>query len=199
MAAKTLDKQHRLLVIIAIVMVVGWVSWTLYDSSSWTEQQPGDSEYLQGNRAFEDAHYQDALDNYIAALRVAPHHQQALRGKALSLMQLDEEQAALQTFNALIATKPVHPASAYANRGILYDRMGLYEKALADYQQALALDTEMAEGPGWMTRFFRLQVERPPTIADRAAYLQQELAKPTEQRVLKKPEEDEKQRPYKQG
>jgi len=192
------DRQYQLLVVLAIILMVGWLAWTLYDSSL-AKQQLGDQDYSQGNRYFEDGLYQQALDSYETALRIAPHHEHAWRGKALAYMQLGQEQAALQTFHALIASPPKHPAPAYANRGILYDRMGLHEKALQDYQKALRLDARMAEGPSWITRFFRLQPQRPPTIADRATYLQQELAKPLAERQLRKPEEDDKQRPYKQS
>ena len=75
--------------------------------------------------------------------------------------------------------------------------MGQYEKALADYEQALQMDRELGEGPSWITRFFRLQPEKPPTILERARYLREQLAKPESERLLRVPEEDEKQRPYK--
>jgi hypothetical protein len=39
--------------------------------------------------------------------------------------------------------------------------------------------------------------EKPPTIKDRADYLEAELAKPEAERLLKIPEVDEKQRMYK--
>jgi len=76
--------------------------------------------------------------------------------------------------------------------------MGRHEEALADYDQALRLDREIASGPHWLTRFLRKQPEAPPTIADRAAYLRAELAKPADERVLRIPEIDAQQRPYKQ-
>ncbi|MGD8642002.1 MAG: tetratricopeptide repeat protein, partial [Gammaproteobacteria bacterium] len=120
----------------------------------------------------------------------------ALRGKARTLMQLRRYDEALRTFDIAIAEEPQF-AGTYANRGILFDRMGRYQKAIDDYEHALALDPELADGPNWLTRFLRLQPEKPPTIADRAQYLQQELAKPEAERVLKVPEQDQQQRPYK--
>jgi len=98
--------------------------------------------------------------------------------------QDDDQQAAL--------------AANYANRGILLDTMGRHEEALADYDEALAIDAEVAKGPHWLTRFLRNQPEAPPTIADRARYLRAELAKPEAERVLRVPEVDQQQRPYKQ-
>lgn len=103
---------------------------------------------------------------------------------------------ALQELNLVIELKP-DLAAAFANRGILYDRSGEYEKALADYRKALEMDPEILEGPGFLWRFMRRIDEKPPTIEDRADYLETELAKPEEERLLKVPGEDKKQRMYK--
>lgn len=85
---------------------------------------------------------------------------------------------------------------AYANRGILRDRMADYPGALADYRAALKLAPEVQEGPGLVTRFLRNQPEPPPNIAQRADYLQQQMAKPASERLLSLPQADLKQRPY---
>lgn len=68
---------------------------------------------------------------------------------------------------------------------------------MADYRRALELNPDLAKGPGWLWRFLRNVQEKPPTIKDRADYLEAELAKPPEERLLRVPEEDEKQRMYK--
>jgi tetratricopeptide (TPR) repeat protein len=86
---------------------------------------------------------------------------------------------------------------AYANRGILKDRMGDYPGALADYEQAMALEPDVRDGPGFLTRFMRNQAEKPPTVADRARYLRQQIALPPSERLLALPEQDAKQRSYK--
>lgn len=86
---------------------------------------------------------------------------------------------------------------SYANRGILKDQMGDYPGALADYDKSMELEPEVKEGPGFMTRFMRNQPEKPPTVADRAHYLRQQLAKPETERLMNLPEEDAKQRSYK--
>jgi tetratricopeptide (TPR) repeat protein len=85
----------------------------------------------------------------------------------------------------------------YANRGILKDRMGDYRGALADYERSMALEPEVAEGPGFLTRFMRNQPGRPPAVDDRAGYLREQLALPESERVLRRPEEDARQRAYK--
>ena len=85
---------------------------------------------------------------------------------------------------------------AYANRGILRDRMGDYSGALSDYRESMRLAPEVVEGPGFLVRFMRNQAEKPPTIADRVRYLQAELVKPEAQRLLRMPAIDARQRAY---
>lgn len=189
------EKSYRLLVIVAIVMTVAWVGWSIYDGVI-REGSPGDSSYLAGNSFFEDARYADALRKYQEALRTNPDHSHAKRGIARSLMQLGRNEDALLVFDELILQAPDFAAS-YANRGILNDRIGRYRAAVQDYEKALELDPKLADGPHWMTRFLRNQAERPPTIADRAHYLREQLAKPEAERVLRDPTQDAKQRPYK--
>ncbi|HXK57889.1 MAG TPA: hypothetical protein PLZ16_14720, partial [Gammaproteobacteria bacterium] len=58
------------------------------------------------------------------------------------------------------------------------------------------LEPKVAEGPGFLIRFMRNQTERPPTIADRARYLKAELSKPEDERLLKMPALDARQRAY---
>jgi tetratricopeptide (TPR) repeat protein len=117
-------------------------------------------------------------------------------GLAVTYMQTGKDNEALQEFNLVVEINP-GLAAAIANRGILYDRMGEYNKALADYRKALELDPEILEGPGFLWRFMRNIDEKPPTILSRAEYLEAELAKPEEERLLYVPGEDEKQRMYK--
>ena len=94
-------------------------------------------------------------------------------------------------------TSPAVLGVSYANRGILKDRMGDYSGALADYERSLELEPEVGEGPGFITRFLRNQAEKPPAVDERAAYLREQLAKPESERVLRRPEQDAEQRPYK--
>lgn len=181
--------------VIGITLTVAWIGWSVYDGVI-VERTPGDSSYLAGNSYFEDARYTEALREYQVALENNPDHIHAKRAKARSLMQLGRYQDALVLFDELIRQHPDF-APTYANRGILHDRMGKYQAAMQDYEKAVQLDSELAEGPHWLTRFMRNQAQRPPTIADRALYLREQLAKPEAERVLRQPEEDNKQRPYK--
>ncbi len=180
----------------AITLGAAWVAWTLYESFV-VGRAPGDTAYLQANTYFEDGAYERALAEYDAALAEVPNHIHALRGRARTLMQLERYEEAERAYDEAISREPGF-AATYANRGILFDRTGRYEQAIADYDKALALDAELTEGPHWLTRFLRNQPEKPPGIAERAAYLRAELAKPEGERLLRVPELDDQQRSYKQ-
>ena len=187
--------QYNFLVRAALLLTIAWIGWSLYDGA-FREKVGGESAYHAGNKFFEDGLYKDALKSYQDALRKNPQFINAKRGVARSLMQLGQNEKALETFNEVIASEPEFGAS-YANRGILNDRMGNYKAAIADYNKAIQLNPELAEGPKWLTRFLRNQAEKPPTILDRMKYLQAEMDKPEDQRVLQLPDKDEGQRPYK--
>jgi Tfp pilus assembly protein PilF len=160
------------------------------------EKNPGDYNVRKGNYRLEDGQYDEAVKEFSKALDKNPEHAMAHLGLALTYMQTGKNDAALQEFNLVIEKNP-ELAAAIADRGILYDRLGEYQKALADYKKALELDPEILEGPGWLWRFMRNIDEKPPTIKDRADYLEVELAKPEAERILKVPSEDKKQRMYK--
>ena len=177
-------------------MVAAWVGWTVYDSF-FKEHSPGKNAYITGDKFFEDGDYERALAEYETALGAEPDAPYLARAKARALMQLGEETEALAWFNRAAELQPFF-GGTYANRGILYDRMGEYDLAVADYEKALQLDEEIGEGPHWLIRFLRNQPDKPPTVKDRLEYLKTELAKPEEERVLRIPEIDQEQRAYKQ-
>lgn len=190
------DRLTRVLKIIAISMAVGFVGWAVYEKF-FGETEPGDFAYHAANTLFEDGAYDRAAASYREALAEAPGHVHALRGLGRSLHKMGNHDQALVIYDEAI-TLDAGFAGTYANRGILLDTVGRHEEALVDYTRALELDPEVSDGPHWMTRFLRNQAEAPPTIADRAQYLRAELAKPVAERLLRLPEDDTGQRPYKQ-
>ena len=161
------------------------------------EDTPGDYHVKTGNYRLQDGQYDRAIAEFDLALEANPGHPLAYLGIALALMHQNRHEASLEAFGHALALDD-SLAVAYADRGILHDRMGQHDLALRDYRRALALDPKLADGPGWLWRFLRNIPERPPTIADRAAYLEAELRKPPEARLLRRPEIDAQQRmhPY---
>jgi len=178
--------------VIGLLVIIGFILyWRL-----GVEENPGDYNVRKGNYRLEDGLYDEAEKEFSEALEKNPEHLMAHLGLAITYMQTGKDSEALQEFNLVVERNP-ELAAVFANRGILYDRSGEHAKALADYRKALELDPEILEGPGFLWRFMRNIDEKPPTIGDRADYLEAELAKPEEERLLKVPEKDEKQRMYK--
>jgi tetratricopeptide (TPR) repeat protein len=188
-------RSYRYLKYTAIGLTLAWVSWTLY--GMWfAGSEPGDYAYHAGSNYFTDGNYSKALQEYEKALLANPTHRAALRGRGETLIMLNREPEAIETYTELIALESDN-GGHYANRGIAYDRTGKHQEALADYENALRLDPEIGEGPGWLTRFLRKQPEKPPGIAERAGYIKAQLALPVSERVLYTPDIDTNQRPYK--
>ena len=189
------EQLYGRLKVIAIVMVVGFVGFSIYDGLI-----KGKDAYTltmgAGHRYFEDGAFREAVDEFEAALEIRPDDPSAQFGIAISQMQLGNHDLAFQYFGLAIEAEADQKGKAFylANRGILFDRLGMYRQALDDYRQALILEPEISDGPGIISRLLHNQQEKPPTIADRAKYLQGELAKPEGERLLSVPEVDERQR-----
>lgn len=189
------DLVNKVLVRFAIALGIIVIGWSLYDGAL-RQTIPGENDYHAANKYFEDGQYQLAKTSYQASLAINPSFIHAKRGLARALMQLNEHERSLQIFNEVIKQEPSFAAS-YANRGILHDRMGNYSEAISDYTKAIGLDESIADGPSWLTRFLRNQARRPPNVSERLQYLKKELLKPEHERLLRMPELDDMQKPYK--
>ena len=186
------ENRVGLLVLLLFVSVLVFV---LYWRTA-VEDTPGDYHVKTGNYHLEDGQYDRAIAEFELALEANADHPLAYLGIGLALVHQERYEDSLEAFGHALALDD-SLAVAYADRGILHDRMGRHDAALQDYHRALSLDPKLADGPGWLWRFLRNMPERPPTIADRAAYLEAELSKPPEDRVLRLPEIDAQQRMYK--
>ena len=189
------ERRYRMLSWIAIAMAVVTVGWMLAEYLDVAGQYPGRITYREGNRAFLDGRYEEALEKYRDALALDERNVYAAEGVARSLQRLRRHDAALAAFDAALAIEPEF-AAGIANRGILLDTMGRHEDALKAYQSALVLDPDLSDGMHWIDRLlYNVQV-RPPTVEDRMRYLEEQLALPEHRRVLVRPLEDLLQRPY---
>ena len=189
------DRLYKVLKYVAVLMVVLLVGIGLYDGLV-----RGKDAYslgmAAGHRYFEDGDFKAALREFRTAGEAVPGDPDACYGEAIALLQLGRSEEALTFFDRAIegAVDSRDKAFFLANRGILHDRAGHYRLALADYRMALQLAPETAEGPGVISRLLHNQQRKPPTIMDRALYLQSELAKPESERLLTVPAIDERQR-----
>lgn len=158
--------------------------------------ESGEYNVRVGNYRLTDGVYDQALIEFHQALEHNPENVNAHFGIAIAYMQQQDSAAAFEWYEKTLSLDREY-APAYANRGMLNDRLGRYEEALEDYKQALRLDPDIAKGPGKLWRFMRNIKDKPATIYDRAVYIQEQLELPPEERLLKVQEEDEKQRMYK--
>lgn len=174
----------------------------------WFEsQEPGDYYVRQGDIRLSDGEFEAALESFDKALAEMPNHRGALMGRALVYIQSERYPEALAELDYLIdylektlesddRTGWAALASAYANRGTVYDRLGKYETALRDYVAALKTDEETVSGPGLIHKIL-FGSERVSTVRDRAEYLAKQLQLPEDQRLMRVPELDAKQRMHK--
>lgn len=208
------ERLYKVLVRTAIILSMAWIGWALFDST--TSTSPDSQALAAAARHIEDGQFNAALRVYDKLLTANPQSTPALYGKAFSHMQIglekqetQEDSQSLHTaliwFDRTIAAEQQKSDKqnrtllgvSFANRGIVRDRLGDHTAALADYRQAMALEPEVADGPGWLTRFLRNQATAPPTVADRANYLAQQLSLPADERQLTQPDLDHQQRRYK--
>ena len=197
--------MKRFIVLTAIATIAMFSIWAVLNS--YLQTPPGDYEVRQGDILIGDRKYDLALERFNAALAVSPNHRGALMGRALVFMLTRRRLEAEAEFTNLIdfLTKNAAAddrtgigtlAAAYANRGILYDRNGQYEKALADYVMALKTDEGAINGPGIVDKVI-YGTTNPSTVRKRAAYIEKQLAVAPEKRLLRIPEKDAEQRMYK--
>ena len=147
------------------------------------------------------------LAHFDQALVEQPDHRGALMGRALVFIQTERYDEAIAELDYLISflsetlseddtTGRGVLAAAYANRGIVYDRQGQYEKALESYVLALKTDEETVGGPGVVHKILHPS-DNVSTVRDRAIYIDEQLKLPEEERLLRVPEIDDQQRMYK--
>jgi len=191
-----------LLAVATFVVFSGWMVLHYFVASA-----PGDYYVREGDIRLGDGKYDEAIASFDRALAEAPDHRGAIMGRALAFLQMGKQVEAMAEFTYLInflnrtiltddPTGKATLAAAYANRGIMHDRAGRYEKALADYIDALKTDPGALGVPSLLDKIL-YGTPRPSTVRKRAIYLEQQLALPPEKRLLRVPEIDAEQRMYK--
>ncbi len=195
---------RRFIILMAILTVVMALLWAFYGYINPSE--PGDFEVRQGDIHLTNGDFERALVSFTEALEASPNHRGAIMGRAIAYLQLERMAEAEAEFDYLIdfLEQNLEPddvtgrgtlAAAYANRGILHDRQGRYERALEDYKKSLMVDSGAVEGPGIVDKI--LHDPNPSTVLKRARYLMEQLALPEDQRVLSVPELDAEERMHK--
>ncbi len=196
---------RRYVIIAAIATFAMFSAWTLV--MVFFSEEPGDYYTREGDIRLGEGKHGEAIASFNKALAEAPDHRGALIGRALVFIQTSKFPEAISELTYLIEflertleqddrTGWAVLASAYANRGIVKDRRGKYDKALADYIMALKTDEGTLSGPGLFDKILYGN-SMPSTVRERAAYIERQLALPPEKRLLRLPEKDAEQRMYK--
>ena len=189
------DRAYRFFVILALVLAVVTAGFMGYDY--FAGKQPGELAYQAGNTYFKDRRFDEAKRSYLEALEADPNLAAAYGGLANTAIEMKAFDEALAAIGKALELQPEF-GGYVATRGIIHDHMGHYDKAIADYETALVLMPQVAEGMGWIDRFFYKLASPPPTVADRLAYLKAQMKLPPEARVLRVPQIDDQQKPYEQ-
>jgi tetratricopeptide (TPR) repeat protein len=196
---------RRFIFLMAFLTIGAFVFWDVLED--YVRREPGDYYTEVGSNRLVDGLYDEAMDNFDKALEEAPDHRGALMGRALVFIRTERYQDAVAELDYLVGylNRTLEPddrtgvgvlAAAYANRGVAYDYLGAYEKALESYVEALNVDEEVVEGPGVVHKIL-YGSERVSTVRDRARYIYEQLQKPEGERVMRIPELDARQRMHK--
>lgn len=199
MNARTIRRFVLLMVALIVVTMVGS---HFYEATF--QRPPGDFEVQMGDNRLSEGKYEEALEQFDAALRVSPDHRGALMGRSIAYIQTERYPEAIAELTYLInflkgaledddSTGWATLAGAYANRGIVHDRTGRYQKALDDYIQALKTDAEAVDEPGVIHKILYAD-PNPSSVRKRAQYIYEQLQKPAGERLMRVPEIDAKQR-----
>ena len=191
----------------AILTFVMFTVWGFV--RSFMDRPPGDYETEVCDIRLKDKKYEQALEAANKALNKTPNHRGAMMCKALVFISEKRYIEAGNTLNNLIIflkknledddrTGIGTLAAAYANRGIIKDRNKNYEGALQDYVKALGIDHEAVAGPGLGTIIFNYKFKS-SSVKERALYLNEQLQRPEDERVLSIEELDAGQVMHKPG
>jgi tetratricopeptide (TPR) repeat protein len=198
---------RRFIFLMFVLTVGGFIFWDVI--GDFVDRPPGDYHTEVGSNRLVDGRYDEAMEEFNKALEESPDHRGALMGRALIHIRTERYDEAIGELGYLIerleqslAAEPDDPtgqgvlAAAFANRGIVHDRRGQYQDALADYIAALRTDAGAVEGPDIFQKIL-LGGDQISTVRKRAEYLHKQLQLPEEERLLRVPELDEQQFMYK--
>ncbi len=195
----------RFIILLGVATFVMFSIWMMV--RNYEDQTAGDYEVRQGDIFLSDEKYVDAIKAFDEALKLQPNHRGALGGQAVALMAMEKYDEAESLLTYLIGflretlsdddpTGRGALAAAFANRGIIKDRQGRYEAALKDYIESIRVDRDLADGPGVIEQILYYD-KKPSSVLKRAEYIYKQLKLPENERVMRYPEEDAKQRRYK--
>ncbi|MEK9716690.1 MAG: tetratricopeptide repeat protein [Pelagibacteraceae bacterium] len=197
----------RFIIICGISTFVMFSVWAIV--SSFMNRPPGDYETEVCDNRLKDKLWDEAIEAANKGLEINPDHRGAMMCRALANLNKKKYDLATKQFTDVInflkntltkddLTGRGALAAAYANRGIIKDRLGKHKLALDDYIKALETDSDSVGGPGLGHKIIYM-INKPSSIRDRAQYIYEQLQLPEDKRLLSDPEQDAEQRMHKPG
>ena len=108
----------------------------------------------RGNDRYKHNRHQEAIEDYTVAIDINPQSLLAYQNRGLAYLLNNNLDRALHDYNHYMELMSPYDVSgnevniplsnALGNRGVIFSRMGLYEKALSDYHAAIKLNSDNA-------------------------------------------------------
>jgi tetratricopeptide (TPR) repeat protein len=124
--------------------------------------------FLRGNALYTAQDFENALQEYNAALELKPDDPVTLFNRAHTLYNLHRYEEALADCNGALKLRPDDPA-VLNGRGIALGHLGRYEEALADYNRALEVQPGDPHTPYNRACLFSLMQRWSEALVDLAA------------------------------
>jgi tetratricopeptide (TPR) repeat protein len=148
-------------IVLGILVVFGYH----YYKYSAMETTPGENQYRLGNKHLEDGKYEKALQIFDELLAEQTEYKEAHLARALTLLQMERFDEARESFDRAIELDNRF-ANAYANRGILNDRIGRHEAARCAITAKRSDSTlnwpRVLDGFGGFSEIFLIALQRLP-------------------------------------
>jgi len=107
------------------------------NSSRSTREQVGDAFINRGQHYYEKKEYDRAIEDFNRAIPLKPRWvQMAYGNRGNAYYAKDEKEKALDSYDKAIELDPQY-ASALTARGMIYEEMGIVERAKSDFRAAL--------------------------------------------------------------
>lgn len=97
----------------------------------------------RGDQAFNDEHYEDAINAYTAAISLNPDSAIAYSNRGSTYNRITQYEKAIEDCSKAIELDPNY-SRAFNNRGFAYRHLKQYEKAIRDYNKAIDLNPNYA-------------------------------------------------------
>lgn len=100
--------------------------------------------YKIGDQAFNDKHWNDALNAFNKAIKLNPQYMEAYFYRGNVYDELGDYEKAIVNYNRAIKLNPIY-TDAYLYRGLAYNNLGKLNKAIADMKKAAKLGDNFAQ------------------------------------------------------